>query len=268
MPKVKGGISSQKSASSRLFCHPLARNITQHVPRPRVYATEPKTIREYYNCIVEQKYPGITIRHELDLLILGSGGYKGPFNSQDIHKFCDKELNSAVNGNEVLIPGELMKWKKFFEGPVDVIGNKPALENTDVKIRPIPGTEYSIRLWGSLGADERREYYMDFLDSTGKPINSPFEFELWAQMPALSFSITPEPMLIRSLENVFGVETKDIAPGHEKFALLEGQWVTIIRKDREGSYLPDICFQVPVRPREEEVKLANENRVVLDFDEA
>ncbi len=131
-----------------------------------------------------------------------------------------------------------------------------------VFVRPIPDSEYSFRLFpGSLSA---AEYCMDFVDTaTGKPINSPFEYELWAvpdpDTPWLSLPMTGK---LRSIERGHGIKQKDIKPGAEKFVLRDGQTCVLMRPGKRP-----LRFTVPVRRVEtpdvvEDVDVADLPKVV------
>ena len=111
-------------------------------------------------------------------------------------------------------------------------------------VRPVPESDFSIRLWPGVAAS--REYCLDFVHTeTGEATNSPFEYELWSiphpDAPLLSLP----PMRLSSLENGFGVKTGDIRPGEEKFILKEGLTCMLARPGKRG-----LQFTVPVRRRE------------------
>ena len=110
-------------------------------------------------------------------------------------------------------------------------------------VRPIPDSEYSIRLWP--GVTTSREYCLDFVHSaTGEATNSPFEYELWS-LPDPDALFSLPPMRLSSLENGFGVKTPDIRPGEEKFVLKEGLTCMLARPGKRG-----LRFTVPMRRRE------------------
>ncbi len=109
-------------------------------------------------------------------------------------------------------------------------------------VRPIPDCKYSLRLFpGSLSA---AEYCLDFVDSaTGEPVNSPFEYELWAvpdpDTPWLSMPITGK---LRSIERGHGIKQEDILLGEEKFVLRDGQTCVLMRSGKQP-----VRFTVPLR---------------------
>ena len=134
----------------------------------------------------------------------------------------------------------------------------PKEVNKYVYIRSIPDTKYSIRLFpGSISA---AEYCLDFVDSaTGEPVNSPFEFELWAvENPETPWLSMPVTMQMRSIEYAHGIKQADILPGHEKFILRDGLTCVLIRPGK-----PKIQFTVPVRKLPDQAKAAPEDVVIL-----
>ncbi|KAF7760348.1 hypothetical protein Agabi119p4_11024 [Agaricus bisporus var. burnettii] len=111
---------------------------------------------------------------------------------------------------------------QLLDTPGAVSGLKPSVKDTDVHIRPIPISDYSIRMWGT-NLEQNHEYCIDFVETaTSKPENSPFKYELWA-VPNKRTPWLPSPtQRLSSLERCFGVKEKDIKPGEEKFLLMEG----------------------------------------------
>jgi len=119
---------------------------------------------------------------------------------------------------------------------------KPSPGEDDVHVRPIPNSDYSLRLWGK-GLELKREYCLDFVHSvTGQPVNSPFEYELWV-VPNKSAPWLPGvKSRIYSLERGFGIPQEDILPGEEKFVLLEGTNCVLVRPGMRS-----VHFEVPIR---------------------
>ncbi|KIM54179.1 hypothetical protein SCLCIDRAFT_392373 [Scleroderma citrinum Foug A] len=120
---------------------------------------------------------------------------------------------------------------------------KPSPGEDDVHTRPIPNSDYSFRLWGK-GLELKREYCLDFVhNATGKPVNSPFKYELWV-VPSTSAPWLPGAVKSRiySLERCFGIPQQDILPGAEKFVLLEGTACLLVRPGMRSVY-----FKVPIR---------------------
>ena len=115
---------------------------------------------------------------------------------------------------------------------------KPEQDTSNVFLRPIPQTPYSIRLFP--GSASLQEFCMDFVHtSTGQPVNSPFAFELWSTADASS--LRPAVRLV-SLERSWGYAQQDIIPGGEKFVLRDGMRCILRRPGRK-----DLRFTVPTR---------------------
>lgn len=121
---------------------------------------------------------------------------------------------------------------------------KPSVGATNVSIRPVTDTGYSMRLWPA----SEELWCLDFIDSTTQePINKPFKFELWAE-PMETFNRAPWLPIsvlskrLRSMEFGFGLTEDEIEEGEEKFVLMDGQ--TCLLK-RTGCH--DIRFTVPNR---------------------
>ncbi|KAH9896424.1 hypothetical protein C8Q73DRAFT_685387 [Cubamyces lactineus] len=137
---------------------------------------------------------------------------------------------------------------------------KPRLGDKHVFIRPIPDSEYSIRLYpGSISA---AEFCIEFVHTaTGKAVNSPFPYELWSvPSPAMSGLSVPMVGRLKSAECAFGIRQEDILPGEEKFLLCDGQ---TCRLKRPGKRL--LRFTVPIRQRQS--SRIDEDVDVLDLPE-
>ncbi|OSD05434.1 hypothetical protein PYCCODRAFT_1465330 [Trametes coccinea BRFM310] len=193
---------------------------------------------------IEIRNPGITPHNDWELLELSSQAYKGT--PDEVYALLD-ELHAA----EIeMVGAETLEWScvEMLNTWVEPSGEKPLPGETSkyIFVRPIPESEYSIRLFpGSISA---AEYCMDFVDSaTGKPVNSPFEFELWGipdpETPWLGMPICQQ---MHSIERIHGIKQEDILPGHEKFILRDGQTFALIRPGKIG-----MRFTAPVREQPE-----------------
>lgn len=120
---------------------------------------------------------------------------------------------------------------------------KPSPGDPEVFARPLPGSEYSIRLFS--GNAESKDYCLDFvLTATGEPVNSPFKFDLLC-LPDPNAPIRSGPIIsMRSLECSFGIPQHEIEPGAEKFLLHDGQYCLLRRPGHR-----DVRFKVPTRRR-------------------
>ncbi|KAI0639081.1 hypothetical protein C8Q77DRAFT_33657 [Trametes polyzona] len=89
---------------------------------------------------------------------------------------------------------------------VEPTGMKPKPGDKFVFVRPIPDSDYSIRLFpGSVSATE---YCMDFVETaTGEAVNSPPELELWdvsnPDMPHITMAMTER---LKSIERAHGIK--------------------------------------------------------------
>ena len=96
---------------------------------------------------------------------------------------------------------------------------------------------------------------MDFVHSaTGKPVNSPFKFELWS----VSNALTPyPPSRIKSLEQSWSTHERKVAAGEEKFILKDGMTCVLKRPGHK-----DLRFRVPIRVT---AMVSSDDVDVLDF---
>ncbi|OJT05946.1 hypothetical protein TRAPUB_3133 [Trametes pubescens] len=208
-------------------------------PRPAPGAVQYRKL-----CIeqIRKMYPGVEPRSDYDIERLSSTRFKGT--PAEIYAALDKDLASNVqsHGYDYLMDCA----KKLMDSYIEPTGMKPGdsvyLDNRGVFVRPIPDSKYSLRLFpGSLSA---AEYCLDFVDSaTGEPVNSPFDYELWAvpdpDAPWLSLPMTGK---LRSIERGHGIKQKDILPGEEKFVLRDGQTCVLMRPGKRPAR-----FTVPLR---------------------
>ncbi|KAH9853438.1 hypothetical protein C2E23DRAFT_821366 [Lenzites betulinus] len=193
---------------------------------------------------IRKNYPEIEPRSDFEILTLASKRLKGTL--AEIYAELDVEL--AMDAPEFGVEFILESATQILDTYVEPTGWKPKTLDKDlidtkcVFIRPITDTKYSLRLFP--GSYTAAEYCMDFVETaTGKPMNSPFEFELWGvpnpDTPWLTFPICGK---VRSLERAFGVKQEDIVPGAEKFVLRDGQTCVLARPGKRS-----IRFTVPVR---------------------
>ena len=138
---------------------------------------------------------------------------------------------------------------------------KPKEGTEHVYIRPIPQSDYSIRLFP--GSYYGQEWGMDFVNTrTGEPVNSPFPHELWC-IPSLStpWLQTGVHTRLYTIEKSFGITDDKLLPGEEKYILRDG--LTCLLK-RPGHR--DVMFTVPIR-RDQQPPEAPIDADVLDFPE-
>ncbi|KAL7280680.1 hypothetical protein ACG7TL_005619 [Trametes sanguinea] len=188
---------------------------------------------------VRTNNPRIEPRNDWELLKLSSKHIPGT--PAEVYAWLDERYASEVEQEGV----EIVCWAtEFLNTWMEPTGMKPRPGEVSkyVHVRPIPESKYSIRIFpGSISA---AEYCMDFVDSeTGEPVNSPFEYELWAVPdPDTPWLGMPMCQQIRSIERIHGIKQEDILPGHEKFILRDGQTCVLRRPGK-----PQVRFNVPVR---------------------
>ncbi|KAI1789520.1 hypothetical protein LXA43DRAFT_892707 [Ganoderma leucocontextum] len=196
------------------------------------------TVRESFVEIVREKHPYFKPRTDFDVFALASGDYTGT--PSGIYTWLDGELALylALIGDMEAVMEET---RRFLDRRGSITGRKPKPSAPNVFVRSIPNSPYSIRLFpGSLA---HQEYCMDFVvTSTGQPVNSPFEFELWALPSSHTPWLGGLPMRVHSLERVYRYADADILAGAEKFLLKDGQTCLLKRPGHRN-----LRFTVPVR---------------------
>lgn len=92
-----------------------------------------------------------------------------------------------------------------------------------------------------------RQFCLDFFDTRAqRPVNIPRGFELWPS-PANAPGVYTMADPLGSLEKGFGLSPGEVPQGEEKFCVLEGSYVTLVRWDRPQE---PFTFAVPARQRE------------------
>ncbi|KAI0676666.1 hypothetical protein C8Q78DRAFT_998828 [Trametes maxima] len=214
-------------------------------------------LRKTCLAVNRERYPGLEPRGDWDILTLATTPLRVG-TTTEIYAELDRELAFSI---EVHGEKETMKnVRGLLDMRMELTGAKPPPGSTDnlTFIRPIPDSQYSIRLFP--GGFSDRQYCLDFVETeTGKPVNSPFEYELWGipdpEAPWLSMPMSGK---LRSIECAHGIKQKDILPGHEKFILRDGQTCVLIRPGKRC-----LRFTVPLRKLGPDVEL--ESMDVLDL---
>ncbi|KAH9850216.1 hypothetical protein C2E23DRAFT_887643 [Lenzites betulinus] len=203
-------------------------------------------------------HPHVKPRSDFELCCLAERAYEGSV--EEIYARLDKQYANyiAIDGKEETDRLTAKILNTYME-PTG-IKPRPGEQSPRIIIRPIPDTQYSLRLFpGSLTSSE---YCLDFVDNeTGAPVNSAFEFELWA-VPDWDNPLAGLPIVqkMRSIENAHNIDTKDIRPGQEKFILRDGQTCVLARPGKMK-----IRFEVPIRPRPASETVQEEQMLVLDI---
>ncbi|CDO75338.1 hypothetical protein BN946_scf184966.g6 [Trametes cinnabarina] len=214
-----------------------------------------KFTRETCLEVVNRLYPKTKPRNDWDVLQLGTNP-KREDDPEALNAWLDEhyENNIKTHGREMIDHSV----KTVLDTYMEQTGKKPCGEDPLVFVRPIPDSQYSLRLFP--GSISRAEYCLDFVDSkTGEPVNSPFEHELWS-VPNIDTPWLTMPMVVklRSAERGHGIKQDDILPGEEKYFLRDGQTCVLTRPGKRS-----VRFTVPVRrrPALEEVEPMD----VIDF---
>ncbi|KAI0364691.1 hypothetical protein BV20DRAFT_983060 [Pilatotrama ljubarskyi] len=197
-------------------------------PADLLESTHPRPLRETYLEQIYLNYPGIQPRNDWDVIQLGSSQREGT--QAEVYAWLDETYAKEKSSNKDIDACV----KVALDLPVAFSGRKPGPDNKLVYTRPIPDSGCSIRLFP--GAHDIAEYCMDFVKTTtGRPVNSPFEFELWSvpnpETPWLTAGMT---MQLRSIERAHRVKQEDIRPGEEKFILRDGQTCMLIRPGKRA----------------------------------
>jgi len=222
------------------------------------------TTRGYYQMLAKKNFPNIVATTDTELIMLGSGQFKGK--DEDFPAFIKEQNESRLKcmpgDKDINMARSERNRKKRMDAPLVIMGLKPELgiPLEYVRSRPIPNSDYSLRLFSS-SRPEAGEFGLDFVHtSTGEPVNSPFEFELWAVSVANASWVPMPRHRLRSLEEKSGRKTKDLKPGTEKF-IVKGGMACVLK--RPG--FRDVYFKVPVLPRNiPEVDLQNYDVVTFD----
>ncbi|KAI0033237.1 hypothetical protein K488DRAFT_48102 [Vararia minispora EC-137] len=220
---------------------------------PSTSSTRFDCCRPMHQHVAKKAYPDITPRNDYELCYLSCGNYK-PQEDGDFYAWVDRMLLFDAQGfcPEDIERGKEIALKRgveFMNKPACVSGFKPIPgDNEDVHIRPIPNSEFSIRLFGKY-MEDKQHYGLDFVrTSTGKSENSPFQYDLFTvpnpDVQTAGPVFGPRSGRLFSVENGLGLRTDQIRPGAEKFILFEGMCCLLKRKGHR-----DVYFKVPVRPR-------------------
>ncbi|KAI1785984.1 hypothetical protein LXA43DRAFT_1065412 [Ganoderma leucocontextum] len=183
------------------------------------------TVRETFMEVIREKHPHFKPRTDFDIYTLASTEYKGL--PSGLYTWLDGQLalRLATSGDFDRI---MNMTRQLLDSRGTITGRKPKLGAPNVFLRPIPNSQYSVRLFpGSLAR---------------QPVNSPFKFELWVLPNTSTPWLGGLPMRIHSLERVYGYRETDISSGAEKFLLRDGQTCMLKRSGHR-----DLRFTVPVR---------------------
>ncbi|KAI0629982.1 hypothetical protein C8Q77DRAFT_1160974 [Trametes polyzona] len=138
---------------------------------------------------------------------------------EGLHRFLDEQLDYALEDG--------LTYQELMDGATSaldehVFGPRPG-ETYGIFVRPIPDSKYSMRLFP--GKETSRDYCLNFfvLTTTGKPVNFPFKFDLFAGSGHDSPVGFAPAVALPPLDSAFGFFTEQDPPGEEKFLLRDGQ---------------------------------------------
>ncbi|KAH9855903.1 hypothetical protein C2E23DRAFT_866509 [Lenzites betulinus] len=204
--------------------------------------TPRETVRDIVLEGIRERYPFYTPKNDWEIMCLNDGYYKG--GPEGIAAYLEEELRitAGASGNRDYVH---QMSTQCLSAKADPTGLKPRPGDFGVFIRPLPDSDYSVRLFP--GSKAASEYCLDFvLTKTGEPVNSPFEFTLFAG-PGATVPLGTTPTVgVRPLECSFGIPIDKIPPGKEKFLFRDGQLCTLRRPGHQ-----DVQFTIPIRRRPE-----------------
>ncbi|KAI0026829.1 hypothetical protein K488DRAFT_64271 [Vararia minispora EC-137] len=217
---------------------------------PSTTSTRFECCRPMLEYIAKRGYPDIVPRNDYEVSHLSCGNYK-PQKHGDFYTWLriDAQLacpGDVERGKEIV----LSRSKARLDLPARMSGFKPIPgDNEDVHIRPIPNSEFSIRIFGKY-MEDKQQYGLDFVrTSTGKSENSPFQYDLFTvpdpDVQTVRPMMGPRSGRLFSVESGLGLKPSEIRPGAEKFILFEGACCLLKRKGHR-----DVYFKVPVRVRQ------------------
>ncbi|KAI0639073.1 hypothetical protein C8Q77DRAFT_1163255 [Trametes polyzona] len=198
--------------------------------------------RDIYLDVIRSRYPGLEPRSDFDIVTLATTPRREG-TREELYAWLDEELAEYLQSSDS--DEEAMdSIETLLDTYVEPTGIKPKPGDKFVFVRPIPDSDYSIRLFP--GSITWAEYCMDFVETaTGKAVNSPFEYELWGvPNPDMSHMTMTMTGKLQSIERSHGIKQEDILPGAERFVLRDGQTCVLQRPGK----LP-VMFTVPLRRR-------------------
>ncbi|KAM5535849.1 hypothetical protein V8D89_010467 [Ganoderma adspersum] len=230
---------------------------SRSAPSPTTSTALPTgTVRDAFMEIIRDKHPWFKPRNDFDIFTVVN--YQGV--PDDVWTWLDGELalQLALVGD---LDAAMDRIRQLLDTPRTVtdITGQTQTRRPNVFVRPIPNSEYSIRLFP--GSPGRHEFCMDFVrTSSGEAVNSPFKFELWTVPSASAPWLGGMAMRVYSLERIYGNRDEDIVPGVEKFLLRDGQTCLLKRPGHR-----DLRFIVPLRAAAMQAANAGHDVDEIDF---
>ncbi|PIL29260.1 hypothetical protein GSI_09310 [Ganoderma sinense ZZ0214-1] len=174
--------------------------------------------------------------------------HRGPRSSssiEDVYTFVDNLFASETGGRPDYADALLQYIGNTLDGPAQHLNEvkpPPGFEDPScgVILHSIPDSDFSVRLFP--GDPAEQVHCLDFVrNDTGYPVNSPFDFELWA---ASAWPCSPCSRVF-SIEESVGLAPESILPGEEIFALRDRGYTCLLKRKEHK----DLVFTVPVRRR-------------------
>ncbi|KAI0639053.1 hypothetical protein C8Q77DRAFT_1222394 [Trametes polyzona] len=202
------------------------------------------TSREYCLRCIRKDHPDFQPRNDWDILKLACTRREGNPSQAELYTWLDEELENQLKMEGSSYEQTMKDIAEELDEEVEPTGDKPIPGDKNVFIRPIPDSEYSIRLFPGSLTDA--EFCLDFVETaTGKAVNSPFEYELWGvENPEIWWLTSTMVGRIQSAEVAHGIKQEDILPGEERFVLRDGQSCMLVRPGKRSLF-----FTVPIRSR-------------------
>ncbi|KAA1470052.1 hypothetical protein DENSPDRAFT_835758 [Dentipellis sp. KUC8613] len=208
-----------------------------------------ETMREASKRYVRGLYPHITPQDDYELSLLLFGGFDKNGTVEEFHEYVIDMLEISWDTNRRMgkknaIAKLREDAKKQMNGPSFLTGMKPLPDQSYVHIRPIPGSQFSMRLWVTSSPNANR-WCLDFVQATtGEAVNTPPNFELHA---APDLKKPWLPFLGKRLHPMcygLGVKRGSANTGTETYLLLSGMSCSLARPGHKP-----VVFTVPTLPQ-------------------
>ncbi|OSD06836.1 hypothetical protein PYCCODRAFT_772448 [Trametes coccinea BRFM310] len=197
--------------------------------------------RQFYTELAHSMHPDFPPQNSFDILMLGTNKLTHLTTAASKRAWLDQRWQRMVRvcGSE---EAARRRVDNLLDAMVEPTGRKPRSGDPDVIYIPIPGSnELALRLWP--GSPSAAEYCLDFFDGNTKtPINVPAGYKLWMIPDPARPWLQPICMALTSIERAYGIKSKDILPGEEKYILRDGMLCQLCRGNQKV-----LRFYVPLR---------------------
>ncbi|TFY54425.1 hypothetical protein EVG20_g9709 [Dentipellis fragilis] len=231
---------------------------------PSASANLPKreTSREFCIRYNHEFYPQITPRDDYELRLLADGGFKKDGTNEEFYEFVRRVSHEASldeRGNAELMAQRRAKAKVRLDRPSHVLGAKPFPGQDTIKVRPIPNSPFSLRLWPT-GNPAFNVWGIDFVRTeTGDVVVTPPNFEL-SIVPDITAPWLPcSGMEMRPIWHAWGRMPESITPAMETYLAPAGASCRVARPGQR-----DVLFKLPVPQRP--ASTYHRDADILEFD--